>query len=267
MKSLRRVATCALLGALCNAYAADSQAQPQALVAPPTTPLTAPVIANESPETPPLQSVYFVVANRMNEGGRVEGNSRGIAFTYERDGSDCVLVTAAHVVQGAGEINVHLLMPDLTSGTGYQARIKWIDATRDIAVLRIRNTVACSPVRRYREGVPLGRHVTAFLNTPSSRGMITSGIVGGHWLTEVGPTIVCDMKVYPGHSGSPLLDVQGRLIGMVLSRTQSSEMSAAFALPTSEIEAAFAPTPPPTPVTPKTPPAPVTPTLPPEPMY
>lgn len=251
MTSMRRITAYALVGALVSACAVGagdvpagktSQTQAVTPVAPQASLPARAVIAtnHELPEALPLQSVYFVVATSQNASGRAEGYSRGVAFSYERDGSDCVLVTAAHVVQGAGEINVHVLMPDLTSGTGYSARIKWIDAAKDIAALRIRGSAACNPVRRYGEGIPIGRRITAFLNTPLARGMITGGMVGGYWMTEVGPTIICDMQVYPGHSGSPLLDVHGRLVGMVLSRTKSPEMSAAFALPTSAIEAAFA---------------------------
>lgn len=247
MKNMRREVFCALFCVLLIGCATvDEKAggnpasQRQAVFKSQSLPVTVPgTTEHSSVEALPFQSVYFVVVTRTGKGGRTEGISRGVAFSYERDGVDCVLVTASHVVQGAGVINVHVLMPDLTSGTGYNATVKWIDPTRDIAALRIRSSADCRPAHRVSDVAPLGQRIAAFLNTPQSRGMLSSGVVGGHWLTDVGPTIVCDMRVFPGHSGSPLLDGKGRLIGMVLSRTQSQEMSAAFALPTSEIDAAF----------------------------
>lgn len=253
MNGMRRLAAWGLLGAVCTAC---TTGQPPLLPTPsstasqpaPTT-VTAQLPIPSSDLTPsankqtvqasPLQSVYFVVSTRTSKGSRNEGSNRGIAFAYKIEEADCLLVTASHVVQDAQDVNVHQLTPDLSTGTGYEARVKWIDVGRDVAALQIPESTACVPLPRSTEPVPLGHRVTAVLHAPMARGMITSGIVGAHWQTEVGPTIVSDMRVYPGHSGSPLLDPLGRVIGMVLSRTLSSEVSATFALPTRAIDAAF----------------------------
>jgi S1-C subfamily serine protease len=253
VNGLRRIATWGLLGAVCTACTTDqklilpspapaaSQPAPTAVAEPlPTLPSDPDTSANKkAAQVPLLQSVYFVVATRRGQGARNEGSNRGVAFAYKSEGADCLLITASHVVQDAQDVNVYQLTPELSTGTGYEARVKWIDAGRDVAALQIPESAACAPLPRSSDSIPLGHRVTAVLHTPMARGMITSGIVGAHWQTEVGPTIVSDMRVYPGHSGSPLLDPLGRVIGMVLSRALSSEMSATFALPTSAIEAAF----------------------------
>jgi S1-C subfamily serine protease len=188
-------------------------------------------------EAPSVRAVYFVFSTKADDKGQVLASTRGVAFSYHRDGRDCVLITARHVIQDASEISVYLWNEDLTSGVGYEARVKWVNESKDLAALVISNAKNCDPVRRNESSIPLGRRIFAFLNLPLMRGMITSGAVGAYWNTEMGPMIVCDMKVYPGQSGSPVFDAEGVLIGMISSRTQVLEMTGAFVLPANRIEA------------------------------
>jgi S1-C subfamily serine protease len=187
-------------------------------------------------EVPAIRSVYFVVATRSDKEGQVLGNTRGIAFAYERDGLECVLITVWHVIQDASTINVHLWTEDLSAGPGYEARVKWVNESKDIAALTIKNKNTCNPVQRNEGSIPIGRQVFAFQNTSMSRGMITSGLIGGYWNTYLGQTIICDMQSHPGHSGSPLFDYHGLLIGMIVSRTHDVEISNTFALPANRIK-------------------------------
>lgn len=188
----------------------------------------------------PTASAYLVVSSRTDNKGLVQGSTRGVAFAVERDGAECILVTADHVIHGATEVNVYRLNDDMSAGAGYEARVRWRNESRDVAALTIRNRSDCTPVKHAVEPPQLGHPIYAFLNAPLQRGMVTVGTLGAIWPTELGPMIVGDMRVHPGQSGSPLFDGKGRLLGMVVSRSQSGEVSVAFALPNTSIQAELA---------------------------
>ena len=188
----------------------------------------------------PTASTYLVVSSRTDGKGQVLGSTRGVAFAVQQDGAECMLVTANHVIHGAFEVNVYRLNGDMSAGNGYEARVRWKNEARDVAGLMIRNKLDCAPIRPAEEPTQLGQRIYAFLNAPLQRGMVTAGTLGAVWNTDLGPMIVCDMRVHPGQSGSPLLDGKGRLIGMIISRTQSPELSVAYAVPVSAIEAEVA---------------------------
>jgi serine protease Do len=147
------------------------------------------------------------------------------------------LITAQHVIQGASEVNVYQLNADLSAGSGYEARVKWSDDQKDIAALSIRSKGTCSALVREAGDVRLMQPVYAFLNAPQVHGMVLMGTVGSVWHTELGKTIVCDIRVFPGQSGSPLLDTDGKVLGMIVSRIQSNEAYGAYAVPIGVIEA------------------------------
>ncbi|MEI7464152.1 MAG: serine protease [Burkholderiales bacterium] len=188
-------------------------------------------------EVPGRRSIYFIVGSRSGDQKPRPGDAaRGMAFAFERKGSACTLLTAAHVVKDSSEINASLWTDEQGFGTTFEARVAWIDEASDTAALTIRNTEDCNPVSRHDGPVPVGRRVFAFLHTPHARGMMTVGYIGGYWILNGSPAIVCDMQIQRGHSGSPLLDGLGRLIGMVVSKASTLDVNAGFAVPASRIE-------------------------------
>lgn len=191
-------------------------------------------------EIPGRRGIYFIVGSRTAENRPTsEEPVRGMAFAYDRTGETCTLLTAAHVVKDASEINAYLWTDEQAFGTAFEARVAWIDERSDTAALTIRSTEDCRPVSRYIAPVPVGRRVFAFLHTPHHRGMMTAGYIGGFWRINGSPTIVCDMQIQKGHSGSPLVDEYGRLLGMVVSKANTLEVNAGFAVPVSRIKGEY----------------------------
>lgn len=125
-----------------------------------------------------------------------------------------LIVTNAHVV-GRGPVRVEL--PD---GRVLPAQIMAQDPERDLAALRVDAenlpTIQLTDSRAVRPG----QWVTAVGHPFGVQGAATSGIVigmGKEW-PEMPRTrhdwLVVGLHMRPGHSGGPLVDAHGRLVGI-----------------------------------------------------
>ena len=144
---------------------------------------------------------------RMPQGPRVQ-RGQGSGFIVASDG---VILTNAHVVDGASEVTVKL-----TDRREFKARVVGLDKRSDIAVLRI--DARDLPVVRLGDpaAASVGEWVLAigspfgFENTP------TAGIVSAKSRALDGyvPFIQTDVAVNPGNSGGPLFNLKGEVIGI-----------------------------------------------------
>jgi S1-C subfamily serine protease len=125
-----------------------------------------------------------------------------------------LIVTNAHVV-GRGPVRIEL--PD---GRTLPAQIMATDPNRDLAALRVEAvglpTIQLSDSRAVRPG----QWVTALGHPWGVPGAATSGVVigmGKEW-PEMAHTrqdwLVVSLHMRPGHSGGPLVDARGRLVGI-----------------------------------------------------
>jgi S1-C subfamily serine protease len=137
----------------------------------------------------------------------------GVAWT-----ADGVVVTADHVIERDEQITV--VLPD---GTEAAATIAGRDPGSDIAVLRV--AAALTPIAR-GDQVRIGHPVLA-VGRPQGGGEVMAsfgvvGALGGAWRTAQGSTVEgyirADATLYPGFSGGPLVDVEGRAVGLNSSR-------------------------------------------------
>ncbi|MDI3340286.1 MAG: trypsin-like peptidase domain-containing protein [Sphaerobacter sp.] len=152
---------------------------------------------------------------------RVEARRRlgATGIVWHADG---LIVTADHVVERDDDITVGL--PD---GRDVRAHIVGRDPGTDVAVLRVDATGLMAATAA--PGAARVGHLVLALGRPhGGEPMATLGLVGavaGPWRTWRGGTVEqvirSDVTLYPGFSGGPLIDTEGRLIGMntsVLSR-------------------------------------------------
>ncbi|MCC6321638.1 MAG: trypsin-like peptidase domain-containing protein [Phycisphaerales bacterium] len=172
--------------------------------------------------------------------------SQGSGWVFDAAGH---VVTNAHVVRGAGQIEV-----TFQDGRTSSAELVGLDPATDVAVIKVRTSEGLFPVTR-ATGVELhqGERVYAFGSPFGFKFSMSEGIVSGlgrdpqRVLGEGGYTnfIQTDAAVNPGNSGGPLVNVEGRLVGMNVaiatatnsdgtSEGQSSGIS--FAIPLSTIE-------------------------------
>ncbi|MDE2479480.1 MAG: trypsin-like peptidase domain-containing protein, partial [Betaproteobacteria bacterium] len=144
--------------------------------------------------------------------------------------SDGLVLTNAHVVKGAKSVTV-----TLTDQRSYKAKVLGTDAKTDIAVLKI----AATGLPTVRIGDPSklepGDWVLAIGSPYGFYNTVTAGIVSAK-ARDTGdytPLIQTDVAVNPGNSGGPLIDMQGRVVGMnsqIYSRT-GGFMGISFAVP------------------------------------
>lgn len=134
--------------------------------------------------------------------------------------SDGLIVTNAHVVlQQSGRV-AHTLAVTLRDGREFPARVLAYDAEHDLAALRI--DAAGLPAVELGDSRQLqpGDLVLALGFPFGIRGGATSGVVigSGAHLPELGDArrewIAASLHLRPGHSGGPMVDSRGRLVGI-----------------------------------------------------
>ncbi len=139
------------------------------------------------------------------------GRGAGTGTIWHPDG---LVVTNAHVVSG-GPLRVTL--PD---GRKLKARLLARDREQDLAALVVEASgLPTIEIGGSRDLQP-GQWVLAMGNPWGVRGAVTAGIVigmGSEW-PEMPRSrrewIVVGLHLRPGYSGGPLVDVQGRLVGI-----------------------------------------------------
>src|SRR5580700_11167367 len=167
---------------------------------------------------------------------------------------DGYIITNAHVVKGAQRVRV-LLTPiseaesQVRSSLGVgrrpaplEAKIVGIASTIDLALLKVEaKNLPTLPFADYRN-LKKGQIVLAFGNPEGLENSVTMGIVSAvaRQADPSTPTVYIqtDAPINPGNSGGPLVDTEGRLVGIntfILSETGGSQ-GLGFAIPSSLVE-------------------------------
>ncbi len=159
-------------------------------------------------------SVVFV---KSAETGTAGGAASGTGFVVDSDGT---IVTNAHVVAGAGKVQVRFE----DNGAGVDAEVLGTDASSDIAVLQVdpSDTGGVKPLALANsESVQVGDLAVAIGYPLGLDRTATAGIVSGLGRDIKAPNgfsidkvIQTDAPINPGNSGGPLLDAAGRVIGI-----------------------------------------------------
>ena len=158
-----------------------------------------------------------------------EARSLGSGFVISNDG---YILTNAHVVDGAEEINVRL-----TDKREFKARIIGADRRTDVALIKIE----ASNLPVVKVGNPgqlrVGEWVVAIGSPFGFESTVTAGIVSakGRSLPQENfvPFIQTDVAINPGNSGGPLFNMKGEVVGInsqIYSRT-GGFMGLSFAIP------------------------------------
>jgi len=162
-------------------------------------------------------------------GARPESRSLGSGFIISADG---YILTNAHVVEGADEINVRF-----TDKREFKAKVIGADRRTDIAVIKI-DTAGLHPVRFGDPSrLKVGEWVVAIGAPFGFENTVTAGIVSakGRSLPQENfvPFIQTDVAINPGNSGGPLFNMKGEVVGInsqIYSRT-GGFMGLSFAIP------------------------------------
>jgi serine protease Do len=141
-------------------------------------------------------------------------NGRGGAGAGTIWHADGLIVTNAHVIAGH-----HALKVTLPDGRILPARVLTADSNRDLAALSVEaNNLATITLGESKQLQP-GQWVLALGHPWGVLGAATAGIVINtgtppEMPADRGEFIQVGLHLRPGHSGGPLVDVQGRLVGI-----------------------------------------------------
>ena len=181
-------------------------------------------------DTPGVKSTAQLVVkvSSVGCGGIVTGSGFPVGNGY--------VVTNAHVVSGTSS---HVITkPD---GSALRADVVYFDPERDVAVLYVPgfkpSGVTFGPAQRGTEAAVIGypgggpeKIVPAVVDgTVSAQGR---DIYNENFVTR--QVYVIQANVKPGNSGGPIIDLQGRVLGMVFA-TSASDPNQAYALTDDEI--------------------------------
>ena len=202
----------------------------------------APKAATQAPQASPAKALPFDfsdVADRVRpalvqvltagdavreDAGKVS-SSRGVGSGVVLD-AEGYIVTNAHVVQGARRIQVVLAAvaaPESRSvlkppGRTLAARLVGMDLETDIALLQVAEKGLAALPLADSEKVRQGQVVLAFGSPLGLEQSVTAGVVSAvaRQLRPEDPMIYLqtDAAINPGNSGGPLVDLQGRLVGI-----------------------------------------------------
>ncbi len=142
---------------------------------------------------------------------------RGSGFIVTKDGK---ILTNNHVIDGADKITVSVLLADGSKKT-YPARVLGQDPTYDIAVIKI-DADKDLPVLELgdSDAVEVGEWVIAIGNPHGFEHSVTAGIISAKNRSiraqdvSYDDFLQTDAAINPGNSGGPLLDMNGRVIGI-----------------------------------------------------
>ena len=147
--------------------------------------------------------------------GQDGGGATGRGFVIDDQGH---VLTNQHVVDNAESVTVRF-----PNGDEVEARVVGADASSDVAVLELDSVPSgITPVELgSSQSLEIGDLVVAIGSPFGLEGTVTSGIVSALHRELTAPdgftidgAIQTDAAINPGNSGGPLLDGQGRVVGI-----------------------------------------------------
>jgi serine protease Do len=144
---------------------------------------------------------------------RDEGRASGSGVIVDKQG---YILTNSHVVENAAEIEV-----GLSDDRKFKAVLVGRDPKTDLAVLRVEAPPGSLPVAELGDSdrLRVGQWAIAIGNPFGLDRTVTAGIVSATGRSRVGVAtyeafIQTDASINPGNSGGPLLNLQGKVIGI-----------------------------------------------------
>lgn len=161
------------------------------------------------------------------------GQGSGVILT-----EDGLIATNAHVVRNSTRTKVILV-----DGRELDAQLVGLDEATDLAVLRIDVGGLTSIPLRTDRPAQVGEWVLAFGNPLGLGHTVTAGIVSARGrstdlrIADYEDFIQTDAAINPGNSGGPLVDLEGRVIGIntAVVDTRRGGQGIGFAIPASII--------------------------------
>jgi putative serine protease PepD len=183
-----------------------------------------------------VQSIYRLAYKGVVEITAAQGQGSG--FVFDGDGH---VVTNAHVVEGASSLSVKFW-----NGKSFSAHVVGTDASTDLAVLKVDAPVSeLFPLSLGNSSdLVVGDPVVAIGSPFGLEGTVTSGIVSALHREMTSPdqfaiddSIQTDAAINHGNSGGPLLNAQGKVVGVnsQIESNSGGNEGVGFAIPSSTV--------------------------------
>lgn len=143
-----------------------------------------------------------------------------------------LVLTNAHVVRGVKDLRVHTFDGAVLASV----EVLLCETDIDLAVLRVIGLKATPLAEAPRDLPVVGTRVVAVGHPRGYEFTVSDGIVSAHrTLDDGGPKMIqTTAPISPGSSGGPLLDLEGRVVG-VCSLTLTEGQNINFAIPIAEL--------------------------------
>jgi len=176
----------------------------------------------------PLEELLF---GRSGGQEKRESGALGSGFVVSEDG---YIVTNNHVVSNADEIYVKF-----SDGREYRTRLVGTSPEVDIAVLKIESNEKFKPLEfSDSDKIEIGQWSIAFGNPMGLNDSMTVGVVSASGrsslgIEEIENFIQTDAAINQGNSGGPLIDINGKVIGVntAILSTSGGSVGLGFAIP------------------------------------
>ena len=158
---------------------------------------------------------------------RNRGNGSGVIWNV-----DGHIVTCSHIIGELNEVEV-----SLNNGKSYLAKVVGNDPYSDITLLKIKDVsgISLKPIEiADSENLKAGQFVIALANPYGDYHSVTQGVitserrairrVGWRWAVAgdvMDNIVVTDTRLNPGYSGGPLVNVQGKMVGLNIAYISS----------------------------------------------
>ena len=164
------------------------------------------------------KSVVSVQSAIAQNSGRqqITGTASGTGFVISEDG---YILTNYHVVENSTEISI-----TFEDGSEYEATLIGHDATLDVAVLKINATGLSVVAIGDSSAKQVGELIGVIGNPGSGNKTLNNSLTVGY-ISAVDRTVLfnnvnqnfiqIDAAINPGNSGGPLVDTEGKVIGII----------------------------------------------------
>ena len=175
--------------------------------------------------------------------GSGTAQAQGSGFVYDASGH---VITNAHVVDGAESAKVRF-----ADGKSYEATVVGVDASTDLAVLKVdAPSSALHPLELADSSQAAVGDVVVAIGSPFGlENSVTTGIVSALGRSMKAPngytitgSIQTDAAINHGNSGGPLLDLDGKVVGVnaQIESESGGNDGVGFAIPSSTVKSIVA---------------------------
>ena len=164
-----------------------------------------------------IVEVQTVYTKPMRKGGVASFKRAGAGLIIDPSG---LIVTNTHIIANAPSISI-----TLKNGVKCKGRVVFNDPTYDFSFLKISPTL---PLRPFAWADSSKAHIGQDVIAIKNNNNILSGQIGNliqSRLAKNSDLLEINIHLHKGDSGSPILDRQGKLLGLVMANKKSRDRS------------------------------------------